>query len=139
MRERKVLVVKTQMCRRTAQQQRVLFSITESCCQPDHHSRWPVTYQEGQLATWPGPHLWWELGGCERVASLYVGDRQTSSQMSILIEIFRHPTPQITTSTREGKEGNVKGVRASKSVGCPTTLVWLPEKIETAPLNLNVR
>lgn len=36
MRERKVLVVKTQMCRRTAQQQRVLFSITESRCQPDH-------------------------------------------------------------------------------------------------------
>lgn len=70
---------------------------------------------------------------------MYVGDSKTSSQMSILIEIFRHPIPQITMSRREGKEGKVKGVRASKSVGCPTTPVGLPEKIENASLHLNVR
>lgn len=81
MRERKVLVVQIQMCRRPAQQQRVLFSVTESRCQPDNHSRWPVTYQEDQLATWPGPHLWWGLGVREGVASLYVGDSKTSSQI----------------------------------------------------------
>lgn len=56
-----------------------------------------------------------------------------SSQMSILIEIFRLslPTPcQITQSKREEEEGKFKGVGASKSVCCLATQIWLPEKIE---------
>lgn len=68
---------------------------------------------------------------------VYGSQSKTLSQMSILMEILRHPLIQITKS--KGEEGKVKGVEAPKSVGYPTFQIWLPEKIEDTQLNLNVR